>query len=204
LTDGRAIEPPDIDILVTPEKLRSMVQARADKPKDRYTPHDPPVRFAILGDSYTAGPGAGEPYGSSNHAPCYRTMGSWAPKLNNDFPFDVEHSMAFLACTGAKMDDVIDKQLTQLSDEQDERQDFMVITIGGNDIEFAKIVRICALNIGLPGSTTCEEQLKRSREIWHSQEFYDKMWKLYDEIFAKLDKDKPEEYCKNSQNISQQ
>ncbi|KAJ4348760.1 uncharacterized protein N0V89_010138 [Didymosphaeria variabile] len=186
---SRVLEPRNLRI---PPKLSSTKLIRASKPKDEYTPHAPPVRWVALGDSYTAGPGAGNSFDGSG---CLRTEGSYAAKLEADFPFDVENRLNFLACTGHRIPNVLENQIPELSDNKDERTDFVVMTIGGNDIEFGPLVRICALGIKVPFiGRDCAQQMEATHAILDSQDFYDKMWNLYDKIFEKLDLDNPEEY----------
>ena len=57
---------------------------RSEKPKERFMPHDPPLRWIAMGDSYTAGPGAGEAWDDSDPVQCYRTKKSYPAQLNDD------------------------------------------------------------------------------------------------------------------------
>jgi hypothetical protein len=100
ILDGRVIE--TRDILLSPKEMTEMISRRADKPKEGFADHGPPIRWTALGDSYTAGPGAG------NKRPdrikgCKQTDGSYAYQLSRDFPWDVEQKLEFLACTGHKI-----------------------------------------------------------------------------------------------------
>lgn len=44
--------------------------------EDVFTPHEPPINWYALGDSYTAGPGTGENYDEDKG--CARNVGSYA------------------------------------------------------------------------------------------------------------------------------
>ena len=51
---------------------------------DTYTPHGPPFNWYAMGDSYTAGPGAGSLH-ESNKGDCMRSVGSYGPQLQDDW-----------------------------------------------------------------------------------------------------------------------
>lgn len=108
-----------------------------------------------MGDSYTAGPGAGELEDPDNDKGCVRSLGSYGPQLESDWLYTGENDLNFIACTGARTWNVIEDQLDQIS--SDPEPDFVVMTIGGNDVGFSKIAKACL--IGLWGSGDCDEKI---------------------------------------------
>ena len=121
---------------------------------DPFTPHDGPFVWYALGDSYTAGPGAGD-LDPSNDRDCFRSEGSYAPQLQADWIYSGESQLNFLACTGAITNDVLDVQLPEIG--SDPPPDLVVMTLGGNDIGFAKIAKACL--VGLVNSGNCDEKI---------------------------------------------
>lgn len=126
--------------------------ARADP--DPFTPHEGPFVWYALGDSYTAGPGAGDEH-PSNEGECFRSTGSYAPQLQADWIYSGENQLNFLACTGAVTDTVLKDQLPEVN--SDPPPDVVVMTLGGNDIGFAKIAKACL--VGLLGSGKCDDKI---------------------------------------------
>ena len=109
-----------------------------------------------MGDSYTAGPGAGD-LDPSNQGDCVRSVGSYGVQLQNDWVYTGASQLSFLACTGAVADDVSSKQIPEVS--SDPPPDLVLITIGGNDIGFAKIAKSCL--VGLIGSGDCDDLIQQ-------------------------------------------
>ncbi|MDH6144980.1 lysophospholipase L1-like esterase [Kitasatospora sp. GP30] len=99
------------------------------------------VNYVALGDSYSAGVGAGN-YDSSSGS-CSRSYSSypylWAAQTGANFT-DV-------ACSGAKTGDVLSSQLSALNSSTTE----VSITIGGNDAGFANTMETCVLS----GTSSC-------------------------------------------------
>lgn len=90
-------------------------------------------QYVALGDSYSAGTGAGSMSGS-----CYRSPNAYPALYAADHPavtFD------FNACGGAVTGDVVNKQLGDLSGATS----LVTLTIGGNDIGFANIITTCTI-----------------------------------------------------------
>lgn len=109
-----------------------------------------------MGDSYTAGPGAGD-LDPSNSGDCVRSVGSYGPQLQNDWIYTGASQLSFLACTGAVTDDVLNTQIPEVS--SDPPPDLVLITIGGNDIGFSKIAKACL--VGLIGSGNCDDKIQQ-------------------------------------------
>jgi lysophospholipase L1-like esterase len=97
-----------------------------------------PVRYVALGDSYSAGTGAG-PYGAAGRS-CERSASAfprlWASR---------HHPASFVstACAGATTATVRASQLSALSD----RTTLVSITAGGNDVGFTHVMETCVLEL---------------------------------------------------------
>lgn len=91
-----------------------------------------PVRYAALGDSYSAGNGAG----GRSQAQCYRGASAWPRFVAAARGWE----LALHACSGATTADVLTSQLPAL----DPATDVVTITIGGNDLGFGTVMGACA------------------------------------------------------------
>jgi lysophospholipase L1-like esterase len=98
------------------------------------------VRYVALGDSYSAGVGAGGNSGSCGQSPnAYPAL--WAKAHPTA-------SFTSAACSGATTSGVIASQLSSLSPSTT----LVSITIGGNDVGFSSIMETCVLH----STSTCE------------------------------------------------
>ncbi|GAA3801363.1 SGNH/GDSL hydrolase family protein [Streptomyces chiangmaiensis] len=98
--------------------------------------------YVALGDSYSAGVGAGSYIGSSGD--CLRS--------NHAFPAlwastHAVSSFAFTACNGARTSDVMTRQLGSLT----RRTGLVSLTVGGSDSGFSDVMTTCVLR----GTTAC-------------------------------------------------
>ena len=93
--------------------------------------------WAALRDLFAAGPGAGEAFDEVKDQ-CFRNKGAYPPLLSGDFPFP-SNDLQFLACTADAVDDMINVRLQSMNEDQQ----VVTLSISGNDIKFAKIVRVC-------------------------------------------------------------
>lgn len=94
------------------------------------------VNYVALGDSYSAGVGAG---GTSSGGDCDRSSNAYPAQ------WAVTHSsasFAFAACSGATTDDVLASQVSSLSADTS----LVSITIGGNDAGFSHVIQTCVLS----------------------------------------------------------
>jgi lysophospholipase L1-like esterase len=113
------------------------------------------VRYVALGDSYSAGTGAGR----------YTAAGKSCERSASAFPqlWAAGHhpaSFASVACAGATTATVRTSQLSALS----ARTTLVSITIGGNDVGFSQVMETCVFQ--LPGAcvkavTTAESSVRR-------------------------------------------
>lgn len=113
-------------------------------------PNRAALDYVALGDSYSAGVGAGD----------YRTEAANCLRSSRAYPalWAAAHasSFAFAACNGAKTGDVLTKQLGALSG----RTNLVSITAGGSDASWAKVMGLCAL----PGTTGCLSAIATARD----------------------------------------
>lgn len=63
-----------------------------------------------MGDSFSAGPGAG----NQIDGPCKRNDKGYPAILQDDWPNGDAHTLKFISCSGAKIPDTMEKQLPQI------------------------------------------------------------------------------------------
>lgn len=151
---------------------------------DHFTPHPPPLNWIGLGDSYTASPGTGADYDSDKQ--CRRNAGSYVIQLKKDFPFKEANNMDFIACSGYTAPDVLTKTIPTIKQNE---ADFMVMTLGGNDIGFAKIAIDCLISPGIFFPQRCEETLSQAQRQILDVQLQNNIHSVYDSIFAKMKDD---------------
>ncbi|MFE0632466.1 SGNH/GDSL hydrolase family protein [Streptomyces sp. NPDC058864] len=112
--------------------------------------------YVALGDSYSAGVGAGS-YDSSSGS-CYRSSKAF-PRLwaNAHSP----SGFSFTACSGATTTDVLNNQLGPLNSATT----LVSISIGGNDAGFADVMTTCVLN----SDSTCLSRINQARDFANNQ-----------------------------------
>ncbi|WP_328771373.1 SGNH/GDSL hydrolase family protein [Streptomyces sp. NBC_00286] len=154
--------------------------------------------YVALGDSYSAGTGA-DPYLSNDatippvdtltvNAPptsvnhnnnCQRSDKAYSALLAKE-EGDADgfiSSYTFAACAGAVSQDVRDRQLTVLNDQTD----VVTLTIGGNDVKFARAMELC---VALPDITgACAIALNESLSIMEN-DLQPRLEATYNEILA--------------------
>ncbi|MET8700615.1 SGNH/GDSL hydrolase family protein [Kitasatospora sp. NPDC004723] len=101
------------------------------------TAHAAGVNYVALGDSYSAGVGAGG-Y-TSESGSCKRSTNAYAYLWKNAH---TPTSFKFVACSGARTGDVLNSQISALSSTTT----LVSITIGGNDAGFADTMQTCVLD----------------------------------------------------------
>jgi lysophospholipase L1-like esterase len=114
------------------------------------------VNYVALGDSYASGVGAGSYTAASGS--CMRSTKAY-PQLwaNAHSP----GSFKFVACSGAKTTDVNADQLSALSSSTT----LVSITVGGNDLGFARIMEDCVLF----GTDTCVNDINAAENVARTQ-----------------------------------
>ncbi|WSA47479.1 SGNH/GDSL hydrolase family protein [Streptomyces sp. NBC_01803] len=106
--------------------------------------------YVALGDSYSAGNGAGSYIGSSGD--CHRS--------NNAYPArwaaaNSPSSFSFPACSGAVTTDVTNYQLSSLSSSTG----LVSVTVGGNDAGFADVMTTCVTG----SDSACQNRVATAR-----------------------------------------
>ncbi|MFE5580973.1 SGNH/GDSL hydrolase family protein [Kitasatospora sp. NPDC056531] len=94
------------------------------------------VNYVALGDSYSAGVGAGSYLSDSGS--CERSTNAYAYLWANA---NSPSSFSFVACSGARTGDVLNSQISAL----DSSTTLVSLTIGGNDAGFSSIMQTCVL-----------------------------------------------------------
>jgi lysophospholipase L1-like esterase len=105
-------------------------------------------KYVALGDSYSSGTGTRTYFDST----CQRSVYAYPYLVAHDRP---NTSLTFVACSGAKTDDVLANQVQSVT--SDTR--FVTITIGGNDAGFSSVITSCAR----PWPWTCEGDINNAR-----------------------------------------
>ncbi|RAX22604.1 hypothetical protein DRB07_07940 [Actinomyces sp. Z3] len=113
------------------------------------------LRVVLLGDSYSAGNGAGDYYGDDKSA--YRSRNNWAHRyvdwVNTQ---NVSATLTNLAHSGAVTDDLLGRSGQVAAMPTD--TDLVMLTIGGNDVGFADIVQKC-FTLGLRDAKSCKTKV---------------------------------------------
>lgn len=134
-----------------------------------------------MGDSYSAGNGAGEYYGDPA---AYRSHRSWA-NLYADWLAtqpDLPVQYVSYAHSGAETSDILNTQLPQVSADTD----LVLFTIGGNDVGFATIVEDCFL-VGYRSADGCRSSVDTA--VADLPAVATATRKILDELAAKLSPD---------------
>lgn len=130
------------------------------------TAADPPS-YVALGDSFSAGTGAGLPTDDD----CYLSP--------NGYPHVIADAQGlaldYQACSGATTADVLNNQLGTLSADTD----YVTMTIGGNDLGFASVITDCLLPSWLGD---CFGGIEEGREILNTV-----LPDRYDNLFGTID-----------------
>lgn len=90
--------------------------------------------YVAMGDSYSSGLGTREYYAESGI--CRRSPHAYPVKVAPR----IGHVLRFVACSGARTEDVLNNQLGPLSVSTSR----VTISIGGNDAGFASVIKSCA------------------------------------------------------------
>ncbi|MGV9189606.1 GDSL-type esterase/lipase family protein [Arcanobacterium canis] len=119
------------------------------------------LTISLVGDSYTSGNGAGGYYGPQK---LYRSAHNWghsyARWLNEQGVHSIVRNYSF---SGATTDDVLKKQIPEV----DPNSDVVMLTVGGNDVDFTSIVTNCYA-IGIRSISTCQKSIESAdKQIPH-------------------------------------
>jgi lysophospholipase L1-like esterase len=125
--------------------------AFADPATAQVAPRQAATGYVALGDSYSAGVGAGD----------YLSSGKECKRSSRAYPVlwaeaHAPSSFSFAACNGARASDVLTEQLGHLS----ARTGLVTLTVGGSDAGFATVMTTCALG----GNTRCLAAVAGARD----------------------------------------
>ncbi|WP_138944990.1 SGNH/GDSL hydrolase family protein [Plantibacter sp. M259] len=118
---------------------------------------DLPYNVVQLGDSYSAGNGAGRYWGDpearlshNNYAEVYTDWLNTQPQINARY--------SSYAHSGAETSDMLDKQIPRVDSEAD----LVMFTIGGNDVGFQDIIKYC-FALGYRSAGDCRAKVDSAR-----------------------------------------
>ncbi|WP_165867053.1 GDSL-type esterase/lipase family protein [Schaalia canis] len=119
------------------------------------------LTVTLIGDSYTAGNGAGAYYGPKGS---YRSTRNWGHTYVNWLNSQGVHTTVHnLAESGAVTKNVLEKQIPAL----DPTTDVVMLTIGGNDIKFEDIVKGCFAG-PISSINKCAKAMKFAKDTFPS------------------------------------
>ena len=146
-----------------------------------------------LGDSFTAGIGSNGPDDYMEFSQdCSRYQQAYPVIMNQNEQWSgnaATRTLNFGACSGNKMQDVTDKQLSDNATVDYKNfgtPQVAVITISGNDIGFTDVINSCVIRAyGWPGITDCNEMLTRVENKIESIDFADQLDRVFINIIQK-------------------
>ncbi|KAH8590524.1 SGNH hydrolase-type esterase domain-containing protein [Bisporella sp. PMI_857] len=118
-------------------------------------------KWAAIGDSYSAGIGAGKKIADSGS--CARYDNSY-PVLINSYelmPDDPVPAFEYLACSGATTPEVLANQSSKLTDSYD----LITVSTGGNDVGLKDILNACIYQWFSRGDAACDNQLDETARL---------------------------------------
>jgi lysophospholipase L1-like esterase len=152
----------DIVVLITVAAVVWTFGQQSVPMPEALRPSDGEPFFVALGDSYMSGEGADVYYEGTNtpgQSTCRRAPSAYAPQLTLERSVRVPRQLAFVACSGADIEDVVapdasaETQVARLRAElealelSDENLAFVLVSMGGNDALFGTVGRTCLLPI---------------------------------------------------------
>ncbi len=150
---------PNVATLIVGHCIYAVTHAIGVLPPPNVQPAQPAFSlWTVLGDSFTAGPNAGQPVDPQSPN-CYRTDGSWAYQLRRDPHFFNQNNLGGFqmhACTGDTIAQVREGQVDASNSGFTWLNDLYTITVGGNDLKFSSIVKSCVYNLpSIAGGGSC-------------------------------------------------
>ena len=146
-------------LAVRAEPSRPFQSAQAQAPRaGSSSPYNPDwiKDFTAVGDSYAAAIGAGSVLGGAGDADCSRYDAAYSAMMSSFFGDDSKYQS--LACSGDLSGDVR-KQAEQLEDNS---QDLITISAGGNDALLSDVLAACIYTPA--GQSACDEALGKSQD----------------------------------------
>ncbi|KAE8423634.1 SGNH hydrolase-type esterase domain-containing protein [Aspergillus pseudocaelatus] len=136
-------------------------------------------KFAAIGDSYSAGIGAGEVLkGGAEDVSCSRYDQSYPSIMNRDVRMggSAAHEFTYLSCSGDES-----PAIWEQAKKLDKDYDLITISAGGNDLGFSDIVQNCIYQVSIITETHCSDSLNHAQDVLQSQEFENNIHKLLKE-----------------------
>ncbi|KAF5856227.1 hypothetical protein ETB97_007680 [Aspergillus alliaceus] len=135
-------------------------------------------KFAAIGDSYSAGIGAGEVLKGDDNARCSRYDPSYPSIMNRDVRMggSAAHEFTYLSCSGDES-----PAIWEQAKKLDKDYDLITISAGGNDLGFSDIVQNCIYQVSVITETYCSDSLDHAQDVLQSQEFENNIHKLLKE-----------------------
>ncbi len=135
----------------------------------------------LLGDSFSAGNGAGDYY-DNEPKKSYRSRNNWAQHYVNSLRSrgiaTIFHNLAF---SGSKTDEVIGGQIERLPQDSD----LVMFSIGGNDGNFGKIAQDCFV-LYLQNAINCKNGIESAENFIRSGELRTKTENVLNELEKRL------------------
>ena len=116
------------------------------------------LSVVVLGDSFSAGNGAGAYYGPKGS---FRSRNNWGHRYVDWLNASGVHAnLTVLAHSGATAEQVQQRQVPEVP----RAADLVLLTVGGNDAGFADILSKCFV-VGLRDATNCRDVIERARSF---------------------------------------
>lgn len=129
------------------------------------TAREPGLSHVALGDSYTAGSGGG----AYLEQECRLSENSYPQQLSDRNEWELESN----ACAGARIQDVLDGQLSALTADTD----LVTISVGGNDAGWVDVIATCMM----VEDDECEDHISQARQNIRD-DLYQRLRDLYQTI----------------------
>ncbi|MDR1295733.1 MAG: GDSL-type esterase/lipase family protein [Bifidobacteriaceae bacterium] len=152
-----------------------------------------PVNIVLIGDSYTAGNGAGAYYGPDGSFRSHNNYGEkYAEWLREQ---GVPARVTNLAWGGATTEDVLDEQLVTGNDSVLRQADLVLLTVGGNDVDFSGVVEACFCTLPAflcdQSPTNCRTRVELAEagldDPNNDQDVRDQTWSILEYLDTKMD-----------------
>ena len=138
--------------IIIPILFQRSINAAMDLPNAKQ------INIVHIGDSYSAGNGAGSYYGGIKY---FRSRKNWGEKYVKLLKTtDTKVNYLNIAQSGNTTNFMLN---TDYLDDIPENTDLVMMTIGGNDVNFGDIVKQCFV-IGLRDGSTCEKLVNSAKE----------------------------------------
>ncbi|KAI9671724.1 MAG: hypothetical protein M1831_003252 [Alyxoria varia] len=140
--------------------------------------------WAAVGDSYAAGIGAGTRLVGYGDWWCSRYNESFPNLINTDprLGNNANRKFTFWACSGAKTDQITE----QVNGLDNESQDVILISAGGNDGLLAEVLDECIFGWSGRGAYDCPGKLDEAQKVMEDPDFHKKLDDLLYAAHGKL------------------